>query len=237
MFLNLNLAGGTGECDICFSPGEFVCRECNSQITCKECCERLHQHPKRVKHKPLFIDDTSQTSTVSATGINNDQGIHNESFTSDNEEFPLLDSPSLNETFEHAAKIATLAECFSLTKFNDFQKLVIDNTLAGRDSIVVQPTGRGKSLCFQFPPVYANKKAIVISPTISLMHDQVTNLSEKNIKSTFLGSAQLDKTVEDRVLSADSKDSIIFITPEWISKPEKREKIKSLCDKGKFNCN
>ena len=172
MFLNLNLSGGTGDCGICFSPGEFVCRECNSQITCKECCERLHQHPKRVQHKPLFIDDTSrsQTSAASATGIDNDQGIHNESFTSDDEEFPLNDSPSLNETFEHAA---TLAEYFSLTRFNDFLKIVIDSTLAGRDSIVVQPNGCGKSLCFQFPP---NKKAII---TISLMHDQVTNLSEK----------------------------------------------------------
>ena len=49
----------------------------------------------------------------------------------------LVDSPSLHETSEHAAKITTLAECFSLTRFNDFQKSVIDNTLAGRDPIAV----------------------------------------------------------------------------------------------------
>ena len=192
----------------------------------------MHQHPRRAHLKPLSTD--SQPSTVPVACVDNDQDVHNKSFSSYHE-FPFLDSPSLNETFDHAAKIATLAECFSLTKFNDFQKLVIDNTLAGHDSIVVQPTGSGKSLCFQFPPVFSNKKAIVISPTISLMYDQVRNLSERRITSTFLGSAQLDKTVEDKALSADSEDCIIFVTPEWISKPEKRVKLQSLCDKGKLS--
>ena len=67
------------------------------------------------------------------------------------------------------------------------------------------------------------------------MYDQVTNLLDKKIKSTFLGPVKLDKTVEDRALSADSEDSIIFVTPEWISKPEKRVKLKSLCDRGKLS--
>ena len=183
------MAGGSGECDICFGPGEFVCRECQNQITCKECCDRVHQHPKRAHHKPLSNNDTGMlASTVSFGAIDNEKEFHDKSFSSDHE-FPFLDSPSLNETFEHATKIATLAECFSLTTFNDFQELVIDNALAGRDSIIVQPTCSGKSLCFQFPPVYTNKKAIVVSPTISMMYDQVTNLLGKKIKSTFLGSA------------------------------------------------
>ena len=78
---------------------------------------------------------------------------------------------------------------------------MIDNTMSGKDSIVVQPTGSGKSLCYQFPPVYQNKKALVVSQTISLMNDQVNNLSQKNTKATFLGSAQLDKATEDSVFS------------------------------------
>ena len=56
----------------------------------------------------------------------------------------------------------------------------------------------------------------------------------ETITSTFLGSAQLDKTLEDKALSADSEDCIIFVTPEWISKPEKWVKLQSLCDKGKL---
>ena len=82
---------------------------------------------------------------------------------------------------------------------------VIDSTLQGKDSIVVQLTGSGKSLCFQFSPVYQQKKGIVVIPTISLMKDKVTNLGEKGIKSTFLGSAQLDKTVENIALNPSSE--------------------------------
>ena len=71
----------------------------------------------------------------------------------------------------------------------------------------------GKSLCYQFSPVYQNKKALIISPTIlCLMNDQVNSLSQKNIRATFLGSAQLDKATEDRVFSRDSSESL---TPEW----------------------
>ena len=77
-------------------------------------------------------------------------------------------------------------------------------------------------VCFQFPPVHTNKKAIVISPTISWMYNQVTSFFREKIKSTFLGSVQLDKTVYiDRALSTDGEDSIIFVMPEWISKQEK----------------
>ena len=140
----------------------------------------------------------------------------------------ISDSPSLNDTFELAAKVATLADRFSLTKFRDFQKKAIDAVLAGRDAIVVQPTGSGKSLCYQFPPIYDNIKAIVVSATISLVNDQVTNLAEKGIKSVFLGSAQLDKSAEDRALAADGAESIIFVTPEWLAKREKWEKVKAL---------
>ena len=104
VFLNLNFAGGSGECDICFGPGEFVCRECKNQITCKEYCDRVHQHPKRAHHKPLSNHDTNtQASTVPIAAIDSGKDVHNNSFSSDHE-FPFLDSPSLNETFEHATK-------------------------------------------------------------------------------------------------------------------------------------
>ena len=61
---------------------------------------------------------------------------------------------------------------------------------------MIHPTGNGKSLCFQFPLVFQEKKAFVITPTISLMQDQVHGLLQKGISSTFLGSAQPDKQAE-----------------------------------------
>jgi len=60
-------------------------------------------------------------------------------------------------------------------------------TVAGRDSVIIQPTGSGKSICFIMPPLYDGNTALVISPTISLMTDQVNKLVGKAI---FLGSAQ-----------------------------------------------
>ncbi len=52
VFLSIGLCGGAGECDICFSVGEFTCPECNNQVTCKVCCERVYKHPQRAQHQP-----------------------------------------------------------------------------------------------------------------------------------------------------------------------------------------
>ena len=156
IFMNLKVRGGAGECDICYLPGEYICDECNNQVTC---CGRIHRHPNRVSHNPLLLTDTSSKPSHSLSSLSS-----NESDPFSDDDFSCL--PSLNISFEHAARIATLAESFSLTCFSDFQT---KSTLLGKDSIVVQPTGSGKSLCLQFPPVYQEKKGIVVTPTISLM--------------------------------------------------------------------
>ena len=144
------------------------------------------------------------------------------------DEYDIASSPSLEESFHQATLIATLAERFNLTSFKPFQKEVIDALLAGKDALVIYPTGSGKSLCFQFLPVYQNKKAIIVTPTISLMQDQVHKLNGLGIPSEFLGSAQLDKQAEIRVLQPNSKELLIFVTPEWITKPINQVKIHSL---------
>lgn len=85
----------------------------------------------------------------------------------------IFNSSSAEDSFQHVTLVATLAERFHLTSFKPFQKTVITAALDGRDNLVIHPTGSGKSLCFQFVPVYLNKKAIIVTPTISLMQDQV----------------------------------------------------------------
>ncbi len=81
-----------------------------------------------------------------------------------------------NQSFFDAELIATLAERFQLTAFKKFQEGNHWNYTCRQGQYVLHPTGSGKSLCFQFPPVHLNKKAIIITPTISLMQDQVLNL-------------------------------------------------------------
>ena len=67
------------------------------------------------------------------------------------------------------------------------------------------------------------------------MKDQVTNYTVKGIQAVYLGSAQPDKGLEERALSPDSSENIIFVTPEWISKPQNKEKIKKLVSENKIS--
>ena len=79
------------------------------------------------------------------------------------------------------------AQKFGIVKLHTWQINAIVATIEKRDSLIVQPTGSGKSMCYIIPPLLDGKTAIVISPTISLMVDQVNKLTGKEIhaKSTL----------------------------------------------------
>lgn len=79
-----------------------------------------------------------------------------------------------------------------------------------RDTSIVASTGFGKSLTYQYPPVFMEKIAIVISPLISLMHDQVASLQERGISATFFCSEQADKTIPSKF----ENYNVIYLTPE-----------------------
>lgn len=79
-----------------------------------------------------------------------------------------------------------------------------------RDCVIIASTGFGKSLIYQFPPVYMKKLTIVISPLIALMEDQVLSLKAKGIKACFFGSMQPDKSLQ----MADH--NVVYITPEYL---------------------
>uniref|UniRef100_A0A8C3Q1G9 DNA 3'-5' helicase n=1 Tax=Chrysolophus pictus TaxID=9089 RepID=A0A8C3Q1G9_CHRPC len=83
-----------------------------------------------------------------------------------------------------------------------------------RDNLVVMATGYGKSLCYQFPPVYTGGTGIVICPLISLMEDQVLQLTMSGISSCLLGSAQ-SKDVKDSIKAGLYR--VIYMTPEFCS--------------------
>ena len=189
---------------ICYSSGSlFICNECK-QTLCAECSGRVHQHPKRAHHKPDRLhdgtpDDTSLDSSITTDAVDS-VGDY---------ELPL--SQYSEQSFSDAMLVATLAKAFDLTSFKSLQKEVIDATLQGRDTLVIQPTGSGKSLCFQFPPVYQNKKTIIVTPTISLMQDQVFELQGKGIPAVYLGSAQLCKHAEEKAMTLDGDGKIDII--------------------------
>jgi len=117
---------------------------------------------------------------------------------------------------DEVAKRCILADCFHLTHFKGFQLEVINAVLDKRDTLVIQPTGSGKSLCFQFPAVYTKMVTLVITPTISLMQDQTNELEKRGISATYLGSAQLDINAENKAFCVNSDILLLFVSPEWL---------------------
>lgn len=130
----------------------MYCPDC-IQYFCKDFNTQVHRHPKRSHHSPEDIAHPMDITTTYST----------------DEEYDMEISPTLESSFVDAQLNATLADKFKMTSFKPFQKKVTEATLSGQDTLVLYPTGSGKNLCHQFRPIYRNKKAIVITPTISLM--------------------------------------------------------------------
>ncbi|GAV80936.1 DEAD domain-containing protein/Helicase_C domain-containing protein/HRDC domain-containing protein/RQC domain-containing protein [Cephalotus follicularis] len=105
-----------------------------------------------------------------------------------------------------------LKKYFGYSCFRPYQKEVIEKIMEGRDSLVVMATGSGKSLCYQVPPLLVHKTAVVVSPLISLMQDQVMALKQRGIKAEYLGSTQTDPTVLTK--SENGLFDLLFMTPE-----------------------
>ncbi|XP_074084393.1 bifunctional 3'-5' exonuclease/ATP-dependent helicase WRN isoform X2 [Macrotis lagotis] len=112
-----------------------------------------------------------------------------------------------------AEQVICLKTYFGHSSFKPMQWKVIHSVLEERrDNLVVMATGYGKSLCFQFPPVFVDGIGIVVSPLISLMEDQVLQLQMSNIKACFLGSAQSDNVIQS-VKAGQYR--VVYITPEF----------------------
>ncbi|CAH1417998.1 unnamed protein product [Lactuca virosa] len=106
----------------------------------------------------------------------------------------------------------TLKEYFGFSTFRPYQKEIIEKILEGRDSLVVMATGSGKSLCYQVPPLIAQKTAVVISPLISLMQDQVMALKERGIRAEHLSTAQTNTSAQKNAESGQY--DLLYMTPE-----------------------
>ena len=125
-----------------------------------------------------------------------------------------------------------LKENFGFDTFKGDQEAVIKNLFEGNDAFVLMPTGGGKSLCYQLPSLVMEGTAIVISPLIALMKNQVDairNLNEEDGVAHFLNSSltkQAIDVVKEDVLSGKTK--LLYVAPESLTKEENVEFLKSI---------
>lgn len=124
-------------------------------------------------------------------------------------------------TDRHRDLIEILYATFGYESFKPEQYKIIDSILEGKDVLGVMPTGYGKSLCFQVPPLITKELSIVISPLIALMNDQVTSMSDVGINSACYNStlsAKRKAELEKELI--DGEYMILYVTPESLDKPE-----------------
>lgn len=132
----------------------------------------------------------------------------------------------VSETIENGLK-NNLKEIFGFDNFRGEQEKIIRSIVSGKNTFVIMPTGAGKSLCFQLPATVLEGTAIVISPLIALMKNQVDQLSAYGVNAQFLNST-LNKSemtrVKNDVISGACK--LLYIAPESLTKEDNLEFLK-----------
>jgi len=121
-----------------------------------------------------------------------------------------------------------LNEKFHFSGFRKWQEEIIDTLLTRRDSVVVMPTGSGKSLCYQLPALLLDGVTLVISPLIALMKDQVDGLVRNQVPATFINSALSPSEQGQRLREIQQgRYKLVYIAPERFRNPGFMEGIQS----------
>jgi ATP-dependent DNA helicase RecQ len=130
---------------------------------------------------------------------------------------------------EKDALILKLKEVFGYGHFRGNQETIIRNLLGGRNTFVIMPTGAGKSLCYQLPALLLDGLAVVISPLIALMKNQVDQLNAYGVNARFLNS-----TLSKGEITRLKKDALagsvklLYVAPESLTKEENIEFLKKV---------
>ncbi len=122
-----------------------------------------------------------------------------------------------------------LKDVFGYDSFRPLQSEIIQNILNKNDTLVIMPTGGGKSICYQIPALIFEGLTIVISPLISLMKDQVEQLRQLGVKTALLNSSLSPNDYNDNFNNVkENKVKLLYIAPESLQKEEIFNLLKSI---------
>ncbi len=123
---------------------------------------------------------------------------------------------------------AALKYYFGYDNFRGTQKEVIENILSGKSTVVIMPTGAGKSLCYQLPAILTDGMAIIVSPLIALMKNQVDQLKARDIAAEFLNSSLPKRTYREVLEKIRNNEvKILYLAPETLVKDAFLETIQN----------
>jgi ATP-dependent DNA helicase RecQ len=139
---------------------------------------------------------------------------------------------TFSDTASSATLIQALQENFGFDSFKGNQEAIIQNLLSGKDTFVIKPTGGGKSLCYQLPAIMSDGVAIIVSPLIALMKNQVDlvrSYSSDDDVAHFLNSTLSKKqitAVKDDLIAGRTK--MLYVAPETLTKQENLDFFKDM---------
>jgi RecQ family ATP-dependent DNA helicase len=123
--------------------------------------------------------------------------------------------PMIDPETESGTLRGVLSDAFGYSEFRPGQQRAMSSVMAGRDTLVVLPTGGGKSLCFQVPALLLPGLTVVVSPLISLMKDQVDALAARGLPAAFINSTLSYADVADRFARAERGElRLLYVAPE-----------------------
>jgi ATP-dependent DNA helicase RecQ len=136
-----------------------------------------------------------------------------------------------------SAALDVLHTVFGYPAFRGQQAAIVDHVSAGGDALVLMPTGGGKSLCYQVPAIVRHRReqgvAIVVSPLIALMHDQVGALEEAGVHAAFLNSTlTLEETQKIEREMMSGRLVLLYAAPERVTTPRFLAQMDSLHERG-----
>lgn len=135
--------------------------------------------------------------------------------------------------------VQTLKKVFKIEKFRPYQLSTMNAVLSKHDCILIMPTGGGKSLCFQLPALIFDGIALVISPLVSLMEDQIMALQALNYPVSMLSANATREKVNEvhkAMTEKGSKLKLLYVTPEKLAKSKRfLAKLEKMYTMGRFS--